>query len=218
MITVSGTKILEIAAQDIGYHESAGKRNKFGAWYGMDGVAWCMEAVQYWYAQAGMRLPYKTASCSGLLNWYKAVHPECIVSNPEPGCIVIFDLPGTKSLTDHVGLFEAMDRQYITTIDGNTSSKNDANGGYVNRRTRQKNYVHAYIKPRGLVEMTDKEVYEAYNRHAATLPLPTSWDAAGELREAVELGITDGSNPMLPTPKYQAAIMDKRAYKKAVRR
>lgn len=208
---VTGNEILAIACKDLGYHEGKNKDNKFGKWYGMNNVAWCMQSVQYWYAQANDKLPYKTASCSALLSWYKHNQPECIVSEPVKGCLVIFDLPNTSSLTDHVGLFESMSGNYITTIDGNTSSTNDANGGYVNRRTRKKNYVHAYIKPRELIEMTDKEVYEAFMRHAATLTVP-DW-AKEELQEAVNLGITDGNNPMIPTPKYQAAIMDKRTYK-----
>lgn len=225
-MTVSGKQILAVAAKELGYHEGAGKRNKFGAWYGMDGVAWCMEFVQWVYAQAGMPLPYKTASCGALLNWYRANQPECIVKDPVPGCVVIFDLPNTRSLTDHTGLFESMNGQYITTIDGNTSSQNDANGGYVNRRTRRKNYVHAYIKPKGLVEMTSREIIDALsgadayelllkaNEYAGKMAVP-QW-GADELAAAKELGITDGTRPMATVTRMQAAIMAKRAAEKAV--
>lgn len=209
---VSGSEVLSVACQDLCYHEGKNKSNKFGKWYGMDNVAWCLEAVQYWYDKAGAKLPYKTASCSALLSWYKHNQPECVVDEPIKGCLVIFDLPNTSSLTDHVGLFESMDKYYITTIDGNTSSSNDANGGYVNRRTRRKNLVHAYIKPRELVEMTDKEVYDAFMRYASTLKIP-EW-AEKEMEEAKAMKITDGSDPMLPTPRYQTAIMTKRAAKK----
>lgn len=65
-------------------------------------------------------------------------------------------------------------------------------------------------------KMTPEQAYKIHakaEKHMLSLPLPTSWDAEGELREAVELGITDGTAPMLPTPRYQAAIMDKRAVK-----
>ena len=65
-------------------------------------------------------------------------------------------------------------------------------------------------------EMTPEQAYKIRAKadlHAKTLPLPTSWDAAGELGEAKALGITDGSNPMIPTPRYQTAIMVKRAVK-----
>ena len=61
--------------------------------------------------------------------------------------------------------------------------------------------------------MTDQEVYEAVQRYARTLPVP-DW-AKDELFEAQEMGITDGTRPMEPVPRYQAAIMAARAVKAA---
>lgn len=60
--------------------------------------------------------------------------------------------------------------------------------------------------------MTDKEVFEAFNRYAKTQTLP-QW-AKKEFKEAVKAGITDGSNPCGMIPRYQAAIMALRASKK----
>ena len=60
--------------------------------------------------------------------------------------------------------------------------------------------------------MTDKEVFEAFNRYAKTQTLPT-W-AVKEYNEAVKAGITDGSDPCGLIPRYQAAIMALRASKK----
>ena len=66
---------------------------------------------------------------------------------------------------------------------------------------------------------------DSYNSHPpifCTLTRKTSaaqkraapaW-ARAELAEAVELGITDGTNPMQLIPRYQAAIMAKRAAQK----
>ena len=65
-------------------------------------------------------------------------------------------------------------------------------------------------------KMTPEQAYKIHAKaetHMLTLPLPTSWDAAGELGEAKALGVTNGKNPMLPTPRYQTAIMVKRAVK-----
>ena len=59
--------------------------------------------------------------------------------------------------------------------------------------------------------MTDKEIYDAVMRHAATLKVPASMQA--EFDHAVKAGITDGTNPMQPIPRYQAAIMANRAAK-----
>lgn len=148
-----GEEILSIAAREIGYHERDGKRNKYGAWYGMDGVAWCMQFVQWVYDQAGVPLPYKTASCGALLRWYKTNQPECVTDKPVPGCIVIFDFPGGAS-TDHTGLYVSrMSDDTVTTIDGNTSGLNQVNGGWVQQKTRSRSYAKpVYIVPRELRE------------------------------------------------------------------
>lgn len=63
--------------------------------------------------------------------------------------------------------------------------------------------------------MTDREIYEAVQRYAETLPLP-QW-AADELAEAEALGITDGTRSMQLIPRYQAAILAKRAVAAALR-
>ncbi len=57
--------------------------------------------------------------------------------------------------------------------------------------------------------MTGKQIYNALNGYMDTLPVP-EW-AIKELAEAEELGITDGQNPARLIPRYQAAIMAKRA-------
>lgn len=61
--------------------------------------------------------------------------------------------------------------------------------------------------------MTGKEIYDALNSYTKTLPLP-EW-AKEEWQEAIDMGITDGSNPTQLIPRYQSAIMAKRAVKVA---
>lgn len=229
-------KILSFAKADIGYKQGADRKNKFGAWYaeqsktpGMNGQPWCVMAVQYWYNAAGLKLPYLSASCSQLLGWYKANQPECVIplAQASPGCLVIFDLPNTGVVTDHMGLLESMSADYVTTIDGNTSGANDANGGCVNRRMRAKKYVYAVIRPRELsasdiptgsaaskVDMSGKEIYLALTDYLMKQSLPE--DMKEEYGRAVVNGITDGMNPCLLTPRWQAAIMAYRACKKAL--
>lgn len=160
----TGKELLAVAAREIGYHEGKNKQNKFGAWYGMNGVAWCMEFVQWVYHQCGADLPFKTPSCGGLLNWYRRNQPECVVKEPVPGCIVIFDWPKTKYDTDHTGLFVRFDGSKITTIDGNTANGNDSNGGWVQQRTRQLSYANpVYIIPRQLKQEEEDEDVKRYN-------------------------------------------------------
>ena len=64
-------------------------------------------------------------------------------------------------------------------------------------------------------KLTGKEcaqILSAANEYLATQPAP-DW-AKEELEEAKKLGITDGTRPMQMIPRYQAAIMAKRAVQK----
>lgn len=159
----SGEEILAAASREIGYHEKPGHVNKYGEWYGMNGVAWCMEFVQYIYSECGAPLPFKTASCGELLRWYRENQPECITKEPVPGCIVIFDFPSTRYDTDHTGLFVGCDGFKITTIDGNTSNESEGNGGWVQQRTRTLGYANpTYIVPRELDNEKEDDV-KRYN-------------------------------------------------------
>jgi len=61
--------------------------------------------------------------------------------------------------------------------------------------------------------MNGKEIYERLSNYLSEQPCP-DW-AKKELAEAVALGVTDGARPMVLIPRYQAAIMAKRASEKA---
>ena len=60
-------------------------------------------------------------------------------------------------------------------------------------------------------DMDGKEIYEKLNGYLKELPCP-DW-AKAELQEAIDAGITDGGRPCELIPRYQAAIMAKRAQK-----
>lgn len=206
--------LLKIAAGELGTTESPSGSNrvKYGAWYGLDGNPWCMMFVQWCFDRAGLALPCRTASCSALLAWYREHQPERVVNDPKRGDIIIYHF-------GHTGIVESTGRATVTAIEGNTSageSGSQSNGGGVFRRVRSKTLVKAYIRPFDNLDqedtMTGKEIYEALNGYLNTQPVP-DW-AKAELDEAVRLGITDGSEPMALIPRYQAAIMAKRAAEK----
>lgn len=165
---MTGSEVLRVACGELGVKEQPMNSNrvKYNAWYyGKDvsgsGYPWCMAFVQWCYHQAGADLPLKTASCGALLRWYMEHDPACIVPLREgrAGDIVIFDFPGGAA-TDHTGLLEGVGKETVTTIDGNTGSTSDANGGCVMRRTRNKSTVRAVIHPR---ENETKEEETAMN-------------------------------------------------------
>lgn len=200
--------VLDVARAELGNMESpaGSNRTKYGKWMGLDGQPWCMSFVQWCFYQAGQALPYRTGSCSALLNWYRKNQRERVVYEPQPGDIVIYNF-------GHTGIIESSYAGTITAIEGNTSpgsSGSQDNGGGVYRRTRGKSTAAGYIRPFEKEEtMTGKEIYNALQDYLKTQPLP-DW-AREELEEAVKLGITDGESPMLLIPRYQAAIMAKRA-------
>lgn len=141
---------LKIAAGELGVTENPPSSNmvKYNDWYwgrkvsGKD-YPWCMAFVQWCFAQAGLRLPHVTASCSDLLSWYRKFQPERVVTAPKPRDIIIFNF-------GHTGIVESVADSTITTIEGNTSSDDtgsQSNGGGVFRRKRSKSLVTAYIRP-----------------------------------------------------------------------
>lgn len=201
--------VLKIAAGELGTTErpANSNRTKYGAWYGLDGNPWCMMFVQWCFAQAGRPLPHRTASCSDMLSWYRKYQPERVTDEPKSRDIIIYNF-------GHTGIVESVAAGTITAIEGNTSpgeAGSQSNGGGVFRRKRSRALVTAYIRAFDDQEenMTGKEIYDALNDYLKKQPVP-SW-ARAELEEAVKLGITDGKDPMALIPRYQAAIMAKRA-------
>jgi hypothetical protein len=157
---MTANELIKAASADLGYMESPKNSNKtkFGKWFGLDGEPWGMQAVQYWCSKAGEALPYKTASCSGLLNWYKKNKPESVFNTPEPGDIVIYNF-------GHTGIVEAVSGNSITAIEGNTSADDKGsqdNGGGVYRRKRSKSLASGYIR----VCMEEEEMtYEKFKEY-----------------------------------------------------
>ena len=150
MATVS--ELLEIARRQIGVKESPPNSNnvRYNAWsYGREGCGaadlWWLVFVQWVFAQAGVKLPVRTASCGALMR--AAQSAGCWVTRGyQPGDVVIYDFPGGAA-TDHCGIVEAVDGTYISAIEGNTSSSNDADGGAVERRARKFAQIVGAVRP-----------------------------------------------------------------------
>jgi len=211
--------VIATARAELGVREDPPESNnvRYNTWYygrEVHGKAypWCMVFVQWCFAQVDVGLPVRTASCSALMNAAKGA--GCWVTRSfQPGDVVIYDFTGKKKQAAHCGIVESVTGSGVIAIEGNTGAENDANGGQVQRRKRGRSLVKAYIRPFAYKKeedtMTGKEIYEALQEYTAKFPLP-DW-ARAELEEAKRLGITDGENPMQLIPRYQAAIMAKRA-------
>ncbi len=222
---MTAEKILEIARREIGAKESPAGSNRVKyntAYYGREisgsKYAWCAVFVWWCFRQAGAAKLYyggkKTAYCPALL----AFHQKQGVSGVyKPGDIIFFNFSG-KTNAAHVGICESWDGQYITTIDGNTGSGNDANGGAVMRRKRDKKYIVGAYRPRYEEENSMltyeqwKEYMARYQQELAETPdskVP-AW-AKAEMEKAKNLGICDGSRPLALVSRAEAASMIVRA-------
>ena len=162
MATVS--ELLEIARRQIGTKESPPNSNnvRYNTWYygrEVSGSAypWCVVFVAWVFDQAKVKLPVRTASCGALMR--SAQSAGCWVTGDyRPGDVVIYDFPGGAK-TDHCGIVESVDGTYISAIEGNTSSTNNADGGAVERRARKFSQIVGAVRP-----SYDKEVDEVrYN-------------------------------------------------------
>lgn len=141
--------VLAIAAWQIGVLENPAKSNrqKYGLAAGQNGVAWCMWFVWWVFREAGFNL-YKTASCTAFVNRYKALAPSQLVTKDyKPGDIVFFDFSGKRKKTEHVGIVVGVVGSTILTIEGNTGTGNDANGGAVMKRHRDVSLITCGIRP-----------------------------------------------------------------------
>jgi hypothetical protein len=140
-------RILAIAAKEIGYAEKPVNLTKYGEWFGLNGVAWCGIFCSWAYAKAGLMIKgggYSKgfAGCATIV----ASKKDKITTDPNPADLVIFDWNADKKV-DHVALFVQWIEPGKTfeTIEGNTSVKNQSNGGQVMRRTRNVSNVSCFI-------------------------------------------------------------------------
>ena len=145
-------KILEIARSQIGARESPANSDnvKYNTvYYGREvsgKYPWCAVFVWWVFREAGAPELYygggETAYCPTLMSFHKKQK----VTDYRPGDIVFFNFSG-RSSAGHVGICESWDGTYITTIDGNTGSASEDNGGAVLRRRRHKKFIVGAYRP-----------------------------------------------------------------------
>lgn len=167
--------ILKLAASYIGVKENPPFSNNvifnthyYGAPVNDKSLHWCVAFVWDIFRMAGAQELFyggnKTASCSALWAYHKGRGQA--VTDFRPGDVVFFDFSGKKARTEHVGIVEKTEGGYITTIDGNTGTTNEANGGAVMRRRRALKYVSGGYRPRydAAKEDDDMITQEQFNR------------------------------------------------------
>lgn len=159
---MTASKLLEIATSQLGTKESPAGSNRVKyntAYYGRevsgDTYPWCC-VFQWWLFQQGGApdLFYgggKTASCTTLYRYYQQNGQTIPTQEAKPGDLIFFTFSEedkAQGIRNHVGICESNETGSITTIDGNTGTTNEANGGAVMRCVRSWRYVTGVARPK----------------------------------------------------------------------
>lgn len=135
--------------------KSYGSNNKYTKWYygKSTSAAWCGIFVKY-VIEKLCEDKELLCGCTNFAyvptvwNWAKSKgYLKSKTYTPQAGDLVIFDWTVDNELSrDHIG-FVICDRgTYISTVEGNTSSVSQGNGGCVQLRERNKKYVAGYVR------------------------------------------------------------------------
>jgi hypothetical protein len=149
--------ILDLARSQLGVKEDPAGSNAViynTVYYGkaVSGRAypWCAAFLWWLFHVAGASALYyggkRTASSTALMNYYKK-QGQFVTSDYRPGDIVFFSWSGSRTKADHAGIIESADGKSLMTIEGNTSSESDDNGGSVMRRNRPLSVVLGAGRP-----------------------------------------------------------------------
>jgi hypothetical protein len=133
------------AKGQVGVKESPSGSNqqKYGAWYGMNGVPWC--AIFCTWCDQNGSVPSDSLARGSRYAYVPYVVNDArlgryglsITSSPKPGDLVCYDWTYDGEF-QHIGIFESGSPSRFDAIEGNTSMSNNSNGGQVMRRTRSK--------------------------------------------------------------------------------
>lgn len=215
-------QLLDVARSTLGEKEYPKNSNivRFNDWYWGKGkygewAAWCAVWVAWCCDKANVKLPIRTASCGELMNAAKKAN-MWVVSNFQPGDLVIFDWSGKQTTTNHVGIVEEVIPDYgVQTIEGNTSTSDNSNGGEVMRRRRASKFIIGAVRPvfdkepdkedvfnmtidEFIGKITDEQAYKLLSKaqkYAGTLAEPKWSKDEGYWERSKNKGLTDGQRP-----------------------
>lgn len=191
---MTGRDVALLAATQVGISENPPSSNnvRYNTWYYGREVSggsypWCMVFVQWVFAQAGVALPQRTASCGALMRAAQ-MSGQWVTENYRPGDVVIYDFPGGAA-TDHCGIIESVTDSCVVAIEGNTGSGSDADGGQVQRRSRAFSVIVGAVRAKDLAEEVTEEMEDRFNT-VASCP---KW-AQATVDKLVALGYLTGSS------------------------
>lgn len=113
----SAAAFVSTAMSQVGYREGAGNNNKYGAWFGMNNVAWCVIFVCWCAAQSGAPIPTKYSYVGDMSSYFQSRGLYRTVASgyiPKAGDLMIL---GDR----HIGIVRSATRSAVYTVEGNYS-------------------------------------------------------------------------------------------------
>lgn len=159
-------KQLNIPARGLGNTKKKNDINKYTEWYGFESAHWSAIWVSWVFHHAGYPLPRiqdvpfparSGAACPQLMAEYAMENGQWF-TEPKVGDIAFFHLRrNDNKVFPHCGIvYDLADSKYVShftkfklirTIEGDTNTSNDVNGGHVFRRRRYRSLVGGYYRP-----------------------------------------------------------------------
>ena len=153
--------MVAIATAEIGYVEGPkDNETKYGAFTKHNFQPWCGSFLMWCAKKSGVTIPNVVSVIDGMETFKQM---DRLREKPRVGDLAFFNF--TKGvIPQHVGLVvEVNQAGVITCIEGNTSSKNQANGGQVEKKPRSTLFVLAYGRPKYTKPEPVKEATSANN-------------------------------------------------------
>lgn len=164
--------VLNVARGEIGYSrwDDPERGTKYGRWYAelvgdsdfaQNGVPYCAMFVSWVFAHAGAEcVGLPGAYCPDMVDAARGAGDLVPNDQAEPGDVIYFDWD-KDGISDHVGIVESNEGDWVQTIEGNTD------GGQVLRRARAWSQVCAVARPSfaAWVQPTEDlaRIIDAYN-------------------------------------------------------
>lgn len=153
-MSCTAKQIIKYAVSQKGYREkpAGSNKTKYGRWYGLNGQPWC--AIFVWacfYKCKATELYYgghKTAYVPALADYYIKEKRMVKKTRGKAGDLVFFDFDKNGN-SDHVGfVIKYAGNGWYWTIEGNTGSGSNTNGGQVQIRKRHTWCISHIARPR----------------------------------------------------------------------
>lgn len=139
----TAARSIEIALGEVGVVEEPENKVKYN---NQNGLPWCGYFQDWICKQNGIKMPSQIGTEFGAHKMKEI--GRWVTENPQIGDWIYLGWSG-KGKIEHIGIVAAIGKGYVLTIEGNTSDKNQSNGGMVMVKKRMlDDHVIGFARPK----------------------------------------------------------------------